>query len=180
MVVAGKPKIKERKIQHLLAEFVNTFNEEERETLRTEKIVQKFFEFAKRVDVLESFKKDTEILIAGMSDDGSKPAICGFIIQSDDAVPEIHHNFGVFPLGVSDALDSLFEQGAIKKYPVRDFPLQDAVEFAEFLMETQKGVDRFVNRIPRVGGEIDVAVIDPVRGFGWVKQKHLQRILEDR
>lgn len=87
--------------------------------------------------------------------------------------------YGITAAGVHEILDSMFGNGGIKNYPIQAFPLQDAVEFANFLMKTQIGVDKYSNRIPRVGGDIDIAVIHPDVGFKWIQQKGLQRILEN-
>jgi len=56
--------------------------------------------------------------------------------------------------------------------------LQDAVDYAEFLIETTARYQRFANIIPTVGGEIDVALITPFRNFVWIKRKKLMETLE--
>jgi hypothetical protein len=55
--------------------------------------------------------------------------------------------------------------------------LQDAVDYAEFLIETTAKYQRFANIIPTVGGEIDVALITPFRNFVWIKRKKLMETL---
>lgn len=51
-------------------------------------------------------------------------------------------------------------------------PLQDAVDYAEYLVSVAIGRFRFVVGAPVVGGEIDVAVVTP-DGFTWVRKKSL-------
>lgn len=60
----------------------------------------------------------------------------------------------------------------------RNFSLQDAVDYAEFLIETTAKYQRFANVIPSVGGETDIALITPFRNFVWIKRKKLMNILE--
>ena len=57
------------------------------------------------------------------------------------------------------------------------FSLQDAIDYAEFLIATTAGVQRFSNTQAGVGGEIDIAFVTPFDGFKWIKQKALGRII---
>lgn len=59
------------------------------------------------------------------------------------------------------------------------FSLQDAIDYAEFLINTTATYQRFANMIPAVGGEVDIALITPYRKFTWIKNKRLTKILED-
>ncbi len=59
-------------------------------------------------------------------------------------------------------------------------PLQDAVDFATFLVHTTIQMQRFSDGIllkpgdsANCGGAIDIAVIDPNEGFKWVQRKTL-------
>lgn len=60
--------------------------------------------------------------------------------------------------------------------------LQDAVDFCVLMTRTTENIQRFSDGtfmtpgagITGVGGEIDVAVITPARGFAWLKQKKLK------
>jgi hypothetical protein len=56
--------------------------------------------------------------------------------------------------------------------------LQDAVDYAEFLIQSTMGVQRFANMIPTVGGEIDIALITNYTHFRWIKAKALARMIE--
>lgn len=58
------------------------------------------------------------------------------------------------------------------------FSLQDAVDYAEFLITTTALAQRFAPMIPTVGGEVDVALITSYAGFQWIKAKQLTRQLE--
>jgi len=60
------------------------------------------------------------------------------------------------------------------------FSLQEAIDYAEFLIRTTADYQRFANMIPTVGGEADVAVVTPHSGFTWIKSKQLTKLLESR
>ena len=49
-------------------------------------------------------------------------------------------------------------------------PLQDAIDYAVYLINVAIGRFRFVIGAPLCGGEIDVAVITP-KDFTWVRRK---------
>jgi len=61
----------------------------------------------------------------------------------------------------------------------RYFSLQDAIDYAQFLIRTTADFQRFSNQIPTVGGAIDVGLVTPFHGFKWIHQKPLSKILED-
>lgn len=63
-------------------------------------------------------------------------------------------------------------------YPV--FSLQDAIDYAEFLIRTTINHQRFSQTIPNVGGDIDIALVTPFDGFRWIRQKPLSKILEGK
>lgn len=51
-------------------------------------------------------------------------------------------------------------------------PIQDAIEFSNFLVETTKGFYRYLPGANIVGGEADIAVVTRYEGFKWVRRKH--------
>ena len=58
------------------------------------------------------------------------------------------------------------------------FSLQDAVDYAKFLIRTTADYQRFSGNMPTVGGEIDVALLTNHRGFQWIAQTELYRMLD--
>ena len=62
-------------------------------------------------------------------------------------------------------------------YPL--FSLQDAIDYAEFLIRTTIAHQQFSQKIPDVGGNIDVATVTLLGGFQWIRQKPLNQILEE-
>jgi hypothetical protein len=49
--------------------------------------------------------------------------------------------------------------------------LQDAIDYAIFLIRTTEDYQRFATMAPNVGGDIDVAIITHHAGFQWVQEK---------
>ncbi len=60
------------------------------------------------------------------------------------------------------------------------FSLQDAVEYAEFLIDLTASLHRFSPMLPTVGGDVDIGLITEFRGFTWVKCRGFTRLLHDR
>lgn len=58
------------------------------------------------------------------------------------------------------------------------FSLQDAVDYAKFLIRTTSEYQRFSGNMPTVGGDIDIALLTNHRGFQWIAQKELYRMLD--
>lgn len=57
--------------------------------------------------------------------------------------------------------------------PFQLLPLQDAIDYAVFLIDTTIKFQRFTPMTPTCGGNIDVAVITPHLGFQWISRKEL-------
>jgi hypothetical protein len=51
-------------------------------------------------------------------------------------------------------------------------PIRDAIELADFLVETTKRYFRFLPGADIVGGETDIAVVTKYEGFKWIRRKH--------
>ncbi len=51
-------------------------------------------------------------------------------------------------------------------------PTQDAIELAEFLVDTTSRYYRFLPGADIVGGNIDIAVVTRYEGFKWIRRKH--------
>jgi len=55
---------------------------------------------------------------------------------------------------------------------VAPMPLQDAIELAEFMVETTIKYTRFIPGPSTVGGPIEIAAISKHEGFRWIRRKH--------
>jgi hypothetical protein len=76
---------------------------------------------------------------------------------------------------VSNCFFELYSKNQDSIPLIGGFSLQDAIEYAEFLVRTTALHQRFSQKIPTVGGEIDIALVTPFEGFQWVRQKKLYR-----
>lgn len=79
---------------------------------------------------------------------------------------------------VVSSLWDLGKKNTQQKANYGSFSLQDAVDYAEFLIQTTAGYQRFANMIPTVGGSVDIALVTPFKKFTWIKRKKLMEVLE--
>ena len=94
---------------------------------------------------------------------------------------QVQENLGCTVSGskeVVQAIWELYERHPESQPPYLVFSLQDAIDYAEFLIRTTIAHQRFSQTIPTVGGDIDVALVTPFDGFQWIRQKRLGKILE--
>ena len=112
--------------------------------------------------------------------DGIEPKTINVLIGKN-ARCEVLETFGCTASGsqeVVQAIWDLYKKNPDKQPPYNLFSLQDAVDYAEFLIDTTITHQRFALMNPNVGGDIDIAVITPFDGFQWIRQKSLGKILE--
>jgi hypothetical protein len=75
---------------------------------------------------------------------------------------------------------SIAKQNPIRNPSYGAFSLKDAIDYAEFLINTTALFQRFTNVIPSVGGAVDIALITNYSDrFKWIKCKDLTRVIED-
>lgn len=58
------------------------------------------------------------------------------------------------------------------------FSLQEAIDYVDFLINSTIEYQRFLPITPNVGGNIDIALVRPFKGFQWIRQKPLGELLE--
>lgn len=124
-------------------------------------------------------------------------AILGFqVIGYDDTDPktvevflgktvhcQVQHAFGTTISGsqeVVQAIWGLYKTQPESQPPYALFSLQDAIDYAEFLIRTTIDHQRFSQTMPIVGGDIDIALVTFFDGFQWIRQKSLGKVLEDK
>jgi len=78
---------------------------------------------------------------------------------------------------VTQAIWALYEHDPQDQAQYDSFSLQDAIDYAEFLIRTTASYQRFSRNLPNVGGEIDVALVTPFENFRWIRQKALAKVL---
>jgi hypothetical protein len=85
--------------------------------------------------------------------------------RDDQAIALLSEHFNVPAEQIATLLEQL-------QYPIAfdGMPLQDAIDYAVYLVNVAIGRFRFVVGAPLCGGEIDVAVITP-NAFTWVQRK---------
>jgi len=79
--------------------------------------------------------------------------------------------YGLIRSGDTHIVDRLIDPQALPVFAA--MPLQDAIDYAVFLIRTTIEALRFEPRFPSVGGPIDVLVINP-REMKFVRRKELQ------
>lgn len=80
-------------------------------------------------------------------------------------------NLGVPETQAGDATGALIEQVAIPMVSPA-MPIRDAIDLAEFLVDTTIKFTRFSPGHPTVGGPIEVAAVTKHEQFKWVSRKH--------
>ena len=85
--------------------------------------------------------------------------------RDDKAISKLAEHFHLDPDEVRQVLDQL-------QYPIvfDGMPIQDAIDFAIYVVNVVIGRFRFVIGAPVCGGEIDIAVITP-DNFTWIHRK---------
>ena len=81
---------------------------------------------------------------------------------------------------IVQAVWGLYKTQPKSQPPYQVFSLQDAIDYAEFLILTTIAHQRFSQTIPTVGGDIDIALVTPFDGFRWIRQKPLSKVLEGK
>lgn len=92
----------------------------------------------------------------------------------------VHSGFNINCSGQHNVVKALFDLSSANPNlaPIYSlFSLQDAISYAQFLIQTTAMHQQFSRSIPGVGGEIDVALVTPFDNFRWIKQKELGKIL---
>lgn len=93
---------------------------------------------------------------------GADPFLANYLAQSQVSPPE-------------EALDLPLERvlAAINEEPVvAPMPFQDAINLAQFMVDTTVGYTKYILGPDTVGGEVEVAGISRHEGFKWVRRKH--------
>ena len=93
---------------------------------------------------------------------------------------KVHDGISCTISGDNVVVQKLWELGKQKRLVTNygAFSLQDAIDYAEFLINTTASFQRFANMIPTVGGAVDIALVTSYSGFNWIKTKALTKILE--
>lgn len=108
---------------------------------------------------------------SGTNAGGDPEAFCRLVLGHGQQLAPILMAGGVDPDKAS-ALVADLEAKMHVELVEAPMPIQDAIEFAEFLVHTTIGFTRFKRGAPTVGGPIESAAITKHEGFKWVRRKH--------
>lgn len=113
--------------------------------------------------------------------------------QDEPATVQVHIGSGVQKDKVTDpgctwsgngvvvqAIWGLYGQDQRQQPVYQVFSLQDAIEYARFLIRTTADHQNFSQQMANVGGDIDVALVTPFSGFQWIEQKSLNEKIDQR
>lgn len=103
---------------------------------------------------------------------GGQPGpINRLIIGFDDRLVSALPEMGVDPANVPTVVANLRARTEVQLV-AQTMPVRDAIDLADFLVETTKRFFRFLPGADIVGGDTDVAVVTRYEGFKWIKRKH--------
>jgi hypothetical protein len=116
--------------------------------------------------------------LVGFSNDSSGEQVPTTYLLSIGKKPKVekHMTIGCTVSGDTSVVQLLWQNNTSANFGA--FSLQDAVDYAKFLIRTTADFQRFLGKIPTVGGEIDIALVANHKGFRWIAQKELYRTLE--
>ena len=108
----------------------------------------------------------------GVTWNGEPEAISRLILGYGTELPMVlHHRLGV-PEAQLDPAVQVLKQNLTRPLVQPAMPFQDAIDLAEFLVDTTIKYSRFLPGAPTVGGPIEVAGISKHEGFKWIRRKH--------
>jgi len=107
----------------------------------------------------------------GMIWNGEPDAITRLFFGFSNNLPQLMNEAGIKDDQIKKVLDLSREKLAIP-FVIGAMPIQDAIDLAQFFVETTINFSKFSPGAPTVGGSIDIAAITKHEGFKWVKRKH--------
>lgn len=108
----------------------------------------------------------------GVTWNGEPEAVTRLMLGFSPLLPQVLiQNLGVPQEQVGPAIDVL-RQALTAPLVIPAMPFQDAIDLAEFLVNTTIQFSRFFPGPPTVGGPIEVAAISKHEGFKWIRRKH--------
>jgi hypothetical protein len=103
---------------------------------------------------------------------GQPEALNRLVMGYGSELPNVlQKNLGV-PAEQIGAVMGVIQQSLQTPMIVPPMPLQDAIDLAEFMVETTIKFTRFIPGPSTVGGPIEIAAISKHEGFRWVKRKY--------
>lgn len=110
---------------------------------------------------------------------GQPEAITRLLLGFSAATETALVNLGVPPTEAPGYVEALKAQVATQVISA-PMPIQDAIDLAEFLVDTTIKFTRFSPGADTVGGPIEIAAITRHEGFKWVRRKHYYEVSLNR
>lgn len=102
---------------------------------------------------------------------GQPNAIVRLLMGHDPNLSHILQTNGM-AAGVADRVVDVIRDSCTSPIVMPTMPTRDAIDLADFLVETTKRFVRFLPGADTVGGCTDIAVVTKYEGFKWIKRKH--------
>jgi len=102
---------------------------------------------------------------------GQPNAIVRLVLGYDQGLPGVLTAAGM-PQASVDTTMAVIQANCELPMVMPTMPTQDAIDLADFLVETTKRFVRFLPGADTVGGETDVAVVTKYEGFKWIRRKY--------
>ena len=103
---------------------------------------------------------------------GGQPAAIGrLLLGFDPNLSAVLTNAGM-EQGSADAIVEVIRTNCEVGIVQPTMPTKDAIDLADFLVETTKRFVRFLPGADTVGGNTDIAVVTKYEGFKWIRRKH--------
>jgi len=107
----------------------------------------------------------------GLAWNGEPEAITRLYLGHGTGMPVVLKECGIEDKKINEIMSKIRELLTVPLV-VPPLPIQDAIDLAEFLVETTLKFSKFKPGPQTVGGPIDIAAITKHEGFKWVKRKH--------
>jgi len=107
----------------------------------------------------------------GITWNGEPEAITRLYLGFGTALPQVLKNSGIDDNKIKNIME-LCQKRLTVPMVTPPMPIQDAIDLAEFLVETTVKFSKFAPGAPTVGGPIEIAAITKHEGFKWIKRKH--------
>ena len=199
-VAAGVAKLKDRTITSLGLEFQQRKRAVRSSSVKI--LAEEFLEFMRGYydqhyagsTIPEEFRSGPEFLVGGFGSGAKFPALYRVKVKANVVETDFSRGTGggVSWNGQSDAVERIIRgcdaslrveiQRQIPDFPFdqyrigvaySDLPLQEAVNFASYLVMVQAGKARFGQGIPTVGGRTHIAVVTKEKGIEFLNEPKL-------
>jgi hypothetical protein len=116
----------------------------------------------------EKIREENEI---GIIWNGEPEAISRLILGTSPRIYKILQE-NISDKKIYDGIFRTMQEELVAPIIIAPMPIKDAIDVAEFLVDTTINFSKFIPGAPSVGGPIDIAAITKHEGFKWIKRKH--------